>query len=143
MEDFKPALPLEQNPVTQRRHRREVFWQVTVPIAIGCILIVVLAILTTQTTSGQASVWADISTIWLIIPVMMITLLSLVFLLVSIYLNVRLIRILPFYSRRVQEWFSMLAIQVSRLANIAVEPVVRIQGLRASIGMLGRNIRRK
>jgi hypothetical protein len=143
MEDFKPAIPLEYNPVTHRRHRREVFWQVTLPIVVGSILLATLAFLAAQTPSEQAGVWADISAIWLIIPVMMITLLSLVFLVASIYLNMQLIRILPFYSRRVQEWFSKLAVQVGRLSNIAVEPVLRVQGLTASVSILTRNARRK
>jgi len=143
MEEIQPTLPLERNPVTYRRHRREVFWQITIPIVVGSIIILVLAILATQTTGDRASNWADISMIWLIAPIMMITLLSLAFLIASIYLNVRLLQVLPFYSRRVQDWFLMLTIQVSRLGNKAVAPVLRIQGLSASIGTLGRNIRRK
>jgi hypothetical protein len=143
MEDFEPAFPLERNPVTHRRHRSEVFWQITLPSVIGIVLIAALAFLATQTTSFQVGVWADISIIWLIMPVMMITLVSLVIMIASIYLSAQLIRILPFYSRRVQEWFSMLAIQVSRIDNIIIEPVLRVHGFRASIGMLGRNIRRK
>ena len=143
MEDIEPTSPLERNQVTYRHHRREVFWQVTIPIAVGIILVAALAYLATQTTSDQASVWADISAIWLIVPVMMITLLSLVLLVASIYLNVRLIRILPYYSRQVQKWFSLLAVQISRLDNRAVEPILRFQGFRASISVLGRNIRRK
>ena len=143
MEDREPTFPLERNQITYRRHRREVFWQVTVPIAVGIILVAALAYLATQTTSDQTSVWADISAIWLIVPVMMITLLSLVLLLASIYLNVRLIRILPYYSRQAQKWFSLLATQISRLNDRAVEPILRFQGFRASITVLGRNIHRK
>ena len=143
MEDREPTFPLERNQITYRRHRREVFWQVTVPIAVGIILLAALAYLVTQTTSDQASVWADISAIWLIVPVMMISLLSLVLLFASIYLNVRLIRILPYYSLQVQKWFSLLAAQISRLDNRAVEPILRFQGFRASITVLGRNIHRK
>ncbi len=143
MEDLKPTLPLERNPVTHRRHRREVFWQVTVPIAIGAILVAALAFLATYTTPDQVGIWADVSAIWLIVPVMIVTLLSLVFLIAGIYLNIRLIQILPFYSRRVQEWFSLAAIQVGRLDNIAVEPVLRLHTLKASIGTIGRTIRRK
>jgi hypothetical protein len=143
MEDIRPGILLEYNPVTQRRHRGEVFWQITFPMVLGGILLSILAFLAAQTTSDQASVWADISLIWLIIPVMMITLLSLVFVIASIYLNVRLMRLLPFYSRQVQEWFSKLTAQVSRLDNIVVEPVLRIHGWKASICMLTRNVRRK
>jgi hypothetical protein len=143
MEDIKPALPLEFNPVTHRHHRREVLWQVTVPIAIGAILVVVLAFLAATTTKDQVSIWADVSVISLIVPVMFVTLLSLVFLIAGIYLNLKLIHILPFYSRKVQDWFSMAAMQIGRLDNKAVEPLLRLHTLKASIGTIGRTIRRK
>jgi len=143
MEDTQPNSPLERNQVTYQRHRREVFWQVVVPIAAGFLLVATLIYLAIQTTPDQASLWADISAIWLIVPVMTITLLSLVLLVAGIYLNVRLIRILPYYSHQVQRWFSKLAVQISRVDNRAVEPILRLQGFRASITALSRNIRRK
>ncbi len=143
MEDSKITLPQERNPVTHLRHRREVFWQITLPIVLGIIVILLLAFLVTRIGVDQASVWADISLIWLIVPVMIVTLISLVFLAASIYLNVRVLQVLPFYSRLVQEWFASLSVQVGRFNNVAVEPVMRIQALKASIGSLGRNVRRK
>ena len=143
MEDTQPNPPLERNQVTYQRHRREVFWQVVIPIAAGFILVATLIYLAIQTTPDQASLWADISAIWLIVPVMTITLLSLVLLVAGIYLNVRLIRILPYYSHQVQRWVSLLAARISHVDNRAVEPILRLREFRASITALSRNIRRK
>jgi len=101
-----------------------------------------LVILTIGMASNQASVWADISIIWLIMPVLLVTLLTFAFLLASIYLNIRLIKVLPFYARQIQNWFSMVLFQVRRLDSKAVEPVLRLQGFKASINAISRNIRR-
>jgi len=143
MENLKINISPERNPVTYQLHRKETFWQIILPITIVSLLLLILIILLPRMTPDQASVWADISLIWMIMPVMLITVLSLALLIASIYLILRLIKVLPFYSYQIQHWFSTLLFQVSRLDNKAVEPILRIRGLRASISTIGRNRHRK
>ena len=69
-----------RNPVTQQAHRKQVLWQITVPLFIAAIVILVLAFLVASDSSQGASLWADIALIWLIIPVMVASLIVLVLL---------------------------------------------------------------
>ena len=44
-----------RNPVTAERHRREVLWQITVPLAAGVVLVLAIGALATfSTTAGTA-----------------------------------------------------------------------------------------
>ena len=89
MNDFPSQPALVRNPVTRKRHQKEVLWQITIPMLIGSLILLVLAALAvaaaTGIVPGDTRRWADISMIWLIVPVMLVTLLALLFLAGSIY----------------------------------------------------------
>jgi uncharacterized Tic20 family protein len=133
----------KRNPVTQRAHRKQVFWQITVPLVIAALLILVLAILVSAGNSQSASLWADISLIWLIIPVMIVSLIFLVVLVGLVYAVIWLVRILPGYAMQAQNFMVMIAYQVERLGNSIVEPILRINAFLASLQALRRRLCRK
>ena len=61
----------ERNPVTHQKHRQEVLRQITLPLLLGLAVLLTLAILVVITGfqgGEQVSIWADISTVWLIMP---------------------------------------------------------------------------
>jgi hypothetical protein len=147
MED-QPIQPLmERNPVTQARHRREVFWQVTVPAVVVASIVFVLSVLATQLSFMEASTWADISLIWMIIPSMMMALLCTVFLGAMGYAIYYLVRMLPYYSYQAQDRVWLLNIRAGTVSNRLVAPFVRMKvfwaGLRGFGGAVGRRIPRR
>jgi hypothetical protein len=129
--DPKPVLP-EPNPVTTAKHRGEVFWQVTLPFIIGFGLFLVASVLGWIATSPEASVWADISTVFLI-SVLFIGFLIMTLVAAALaYLAYYMVRILPPYTRSAQD-FSDLTRQYARVyADKIVEPILKIQGFTAS-----------
>lgn len=133
----------KRNPVAQRAHRKQVFWQITVPLVIAALIILALAVLVSTGNSQSASLWADISLIWLIIPVMVVSLIFLVVLAGLVYAVIWLVRILPGYALQAQNFMVMIANQVERLGNAIVEPILRINAFLASIQALRRSLRRK
>ncbi len=143
MNDFPPRPAVVRNPHTRKRHQKEVLWQITVPIVIGSVILLALAALTVGIVPGEARRWADISMVWLIVPVMFVTLLSLLFLAGSIYAVMRLILVLPKYSYQALGWMLLLGLQLQRVNDRLVEPFLRMHMLSASMKTLRRQVSKK
>jgi predicted PurR-regulated permease PerM len=143
MEQPVPEPPRERNQFTYARHRKEVIWQIILPILVGLVICLVLSLLVTRMTNDQASTWADISVIWLIIPAMISSLVLSIFMAVAIYATYWLIRELPFYSFRAYSWLRMANTQVKRVGDKVVEPFLRGHSFSASVRKLGSQVKRK
>lgn len=145
--DSRPRRPLpERNPITYQKHRHEVFWQITIPLLVGGILIVVpmcLVVLGAVTGAAGLEKLASISLIWLILIAMVLSLFSIVLVVALGYLITMMVRTIPPYSRQAQDAFSLLDVRVRGLSDKVVEPFLRYHGFSASLGVLGRKLRRK
>jgi hypothetical protein len=132
----------EINQKTYRKHQREVLWQITLPFLLGVMLLLaagVLVILTGIQSSGQTRLWADISLIWLLIPGILFTFIFLALMSVLVYGLVRLNRILPVYTKKLQDLFEMIHQKVKKIMDTAASPVIRVSGFRAALrALLGR-----
>lgn len=140
MDDLDILRP--RNPLTAIRHRREVFWQITLPMVVFVVVLLLLAVAAVGLSAPQASVWADISLIFLIIPVMFFALIVMLIFAASIYLSVRLLQVLPYYFFRAQNGFFRLNLQIGRLTNQLVEPILRIHAGNAALRVLIRQTQR-
>lgn len=130
-----------RNPVTHDRHRRDVFWQVTVPLVVGILLFLALAVGVVWSASGNGgavSRWADISTMWLLIPVLFICLILLVILAGLIYLITWLLGTVPRYAFQLQAWFRLVSRKIHQGSDLAVEPVLRWRSFKAGMRALRR-----
>jgi cell division protein FtsW (lipid II flippase) len=144
MNDIASSPLRERNPITHQRHRREVLWQITVPVGIFALALLALAILVVvQASAGQASVWADISLMWMIIPAFIITLILFVFLAACVYLVVLMIGVLPYYFLRAHEWLILVGGRMEDIQDRLIEPFLRIRSALASLQELDRQIRKK
>jgi hypothetical protein len=138
--DYEPILP--RNPLTHQRHRREVFWQVTFPILVVSVVLLLLAVMATGLSTEKASTWADISTIWLIIPALIFSLLAMILLAALVYLTIKLLHILPFYFFKGHNWFLLVNVRIGRISDNLAEPFLRLSAWKAGAGALGRQVRR-
>ena len=129
-----------RNPIAHLRHRKEVLWQITLPVLIFGLILLVFSVLAVTLTPNEASRWADISLIWLITPVMVITLISLVMLVASIYAVIKIIQVLPVYTFRLQNGLMLMRTRFRDIANRSVEPILRIHSLSAGINSFFRQI---
>jgi len=132
----------ERNPVTHQKHRQEVLLQITLPLLLGLAVFLTLAVLVVIASfqgGEQASVWADISTVWLIIPMMFAALIFLALTAGLAFGVTMLLRKLPPYAHLVQNFFEDVSYQVRRYSNKAVEPVLKTHGAVAAL----RSLRRK
>jgi hypothetical protein len=119
-----------------KRHRRELAWQIVFPVALTTLLLIGLIVLINIATfqqGGDVARWAAISTIWIVIPIMIALLVFTALLGVIIYYLGKLLNITPTYTGLAQDYVHKAAVYIKRGADMAVKPVLLLDGLGASV----------
>jgi len=127
----KLILP-ERNPVTHARHRREVFWQIIIPMMLGILLVLVavtIVILSATHAATNLSRWADVSLIWLILPSLLIAFIFLTILIAFTYLISIVLKKTPPYAHLIQQYFETGKNKVSFYSNKITDPIVKTRSV--------------
>lgn len=122
-----------------KRHRKELAWQIIVPVVLSAILIVGMIVLVNVATfrdNGDVGRWAAISTIWIVIPIMVAGLIFLIILGGIIYLLKYLLQVAPTYTGQAQDFVHKIARYIERVADAIVKPVIALDGIGASMKRL-------
>jgi uncharacterized protein involved in cysteine biosynthesis len=141
MDTIRSSSYPERNPKTHAEHKREVFWQITLPLVIGILLLVaaVVAIILSATHPvTDVGRWADVSLMWIILPSLFFALIMLVILIGLAYGISRLIGVIPRYSHIIQLYFEQAKGKVSQLTNLMAEPILRVNSVWAAARRAGR-----
>ena len=118
------------------RHRKQVTWQIVLPVLLMVVLIIALVVLINIATfrdNGDVARWAAISTIWMVVPIMLGMLIFLVLLVGLIYLLSKLLGITPRYTGLAQDYVHKFAGAIKRGLDAIVKQFIEIQGVLASI----------
>src|SRR5574341_1639756 len=125
-----------------QKHRKQLVWQIILPVALAAILFVALIVLVNISTfrgNGDVARWAAVSTIWISIPVMIMSLIFFFVLAGIVYLLLRLLQIAPMYTGKAQDFAYRVAGYARRAADAAVKPVIFLDSIGATIkALLGR-----
>jgi len=113
----------QRNAITYQAHRRQVIWQIYVPIAIVVILVVSLAVLAILAPEIQGKRWADIALIMLTSTVMISAFVSIFIIIFSIIGIKRGSRNLPYYLFMGQSYAFRLQSRLHNLSDRLVEPI--------------------
>jgi hypothetical protein len=138
---MKAVLP---KPVHEsyKRHRRQFTSQIILPmvfVSLLCISLIVLVNIATFRDHGDVARWSAVSTIWIVIPIMIASLILLALLVGLIYLLGRLLNIAPVYTGLAQDFIHKLAIRIRLAADASVKPIIFVDSIGASINrLLGR-----
>ncbi len=129
MQEPKPS----RNPVTRQAHRKETFRQIALPMILGVIAILGLAVWVVLVASGGGNVSqaADASLIFLIIPTMVMAFILLAVLAGLVYGMYRFLRILPPKFFTLQGFFYRVQDRMQKAADKAVEPTLRAKSASA------------
>jgi len=122
-----------------KKHRRELAWQIILPMVltvIGFAALIVLIYFATFEGDGDVGRWAAISTIWIVIPVMLAGLILFALIGALVYLMKRLLDVAPTYTGLAQDYVHLAAGYVRRAADMAVKPVLFLDGVGASVRRL-------
>jgi hypothetical protein len=117
-------------------HKVQFTWQILVPIILVVLIALaagILVIVNAASGNGQSELWADISVIWLFAPALLFALAFLVILITTVYGMAKLLQLLPRYTGKAQEYFTLLAAGTRRLADGSARPIVWIRQIGAVI----------
>jgi len=118
--------PLPVERPTLRAHKRQLAWQILVPFFVVTALILVVAVLV-ATGAADTRAWADVSTIWLIAPVLIFALFFAAVLGFLIYGIAKLLQVTPRYTGKAQDFFALLSTWARIIADGAAKPFVWFQ----------------
>ncbi|HEX6270505.1 MAG TPA: hypothetical protein VFZ43_09735 [Anaerolineales bacterium] len=125
-----------------QRHRGQRTWQIILPVVLAAIVfvaLIVLVILAASRGTGDVARWAEVSTILISIPIIIVGFLVLLLLAGFVYLKIRLLQIAPIYTGKAQDFVYKISGAVKRAADAAVKPVFYLSGVGATIkALLGR-----
>jgi FtsH-binding integral membrane protein len=139
---MKEHIHIPQNHYSYQEHRRQFWLQIFLPMILAVLLIVVVAVITgiSAFSNDNSSIWAAISTIWLVIPAMVFSLLFLVILAGLVYLLARGLQALPAYTSQAQYYANRAASEIKRFSDMAARPVIFLNSLAASLkAFFGKN----
>ena len=115
------------------------FWQVTLPLLLGIIIFLGAGLGVALSDNNAVSRWADVATLWLLLPWLLVTLIFLVILGGLAYLMARLLIALPPFAHRVQIVFAPASpALVRQYSDQATEPVLRYDSFWAGLRTLWR-----
>ncbi len=115
------ALQPVESPST-RAHRRQLAWQIIVPFLVVLALILAVAVLVTTHTGSASRTWADVSTIWLILPMLVFALFFVIVLGFLIYGMARLLQVTPRFTGKTRDFFSLLSGKTRSIADGTTKP---------------------
>jgi hypothetical protein len=113
------------------RHRRQIVRQIILPVVLSAVLMIALIVwicLATFNQGGDVGRWAAISTMWIVTPVMFVGLIVLALLGGLIYLMIRILRGLPYYTGMAQDYVYIGQGYVKRFADMLVKPIIGLNG---------------
>ena len=119
-----------------KRHRKELMWQIILPVALTSLLLIALIVLISVATfrnNGDVDRWAAVSTIWIVIPIMIGLLIFTALLGGLVYLMMRLLNITPTYTGLAQDYVYIAQGYIKRAAEAIVQPVLQLNGILAGI----------
>jgi hypothetical protein len=121
-----------------RNHRRQRFWQILFPFLLVTVLVIAAGVFAVAGGASQARAWADVSLIWLVVPILVFALLFLALLVGMIYLVARLTHAIPPISTKAQFYGRRISGGVRSVADKAVQPVVWLEQFGATLAALFR-----
>jgi ABC-type microcin C transport system permease subunit YejB len=132
-----PVLPFQDEPAAQ--HRRQMLWQVWVPLIATLIIVlalVILAIIGTVQGSSQVNRWGNISAVLVILPVMLCGVTFLVLFGGGAYGMSKLLKKMPGWMLRAQLFMLHLSLTVRRVSDTATKPVFKVNTLSTRVSTL-------
>jgi hypothetical protein len=120
------------------KHRRDVTRQIILPVVLAVVIGAGIAALTIYAATGGSagvSLWADISLIWLITPMMFLALVILALTVALVYGLSQLLDVSPRYTGLVQQYALWINAEIVLWTDKIIQPVL---SLKAWLGMFSK-----
>ncbi|HPH94525.1 MAG TPA: hypothetical protein PKW33_14000 [Anaerolineaceae bacterium] len=126
----RQPLPPILSPSPEELHRKQVFWQVWVPLIVTLVILVAAmsaVVASAVVGTGDVGRWQAISLIFLIMPAMVGGLLLLALLGLFCYAIFWLLKNLPAYAHLAQAYLHYFSVLVRHYADKAATPVLLVR----------------
>ncbi|HTX89621.1 MAG TPA: hypothetical protein VMC09_00270 [Anaerolineales bacterium] len=127
-----PETPRSDSP-TVRAHKRQFAWQILAPVLVVTAVVAAAAVFTVTGGTAQTRVWADVSIIWLIAPLLVMALLFAVLLGYAIHAVAKLLEVTPRFTAKAQFYTAAAAAGTHRLADGITKPVIWVRQITTAI----------
>ncbi|BCY18293.1 hypothetical protein hrd7_21420 [Leptolinea sp. HRD-7] len=120
----------------KEQHKKDVIWQIWFPVGFGAAAMLslgIMAVFSLQSGTDSSARWGHVATMWLLLPVFFVGLISFLFLAALIFGVTKLTAILPDYSAIVQVYARLLSARVKILADRSVNPFIQIKAYKSMI----------
>jgi hypothetical protein len=128
--------PQKSESLTVRKHKSQFAWQILVPFLVMAGLIITGAVLVVSRGPQQARLWADVSTIWILAPMLAFALVIAVVLGFGIFGLAKLTQITPHYTGKAQELAAGISTWTRKVADGIVKPVLWLKQAGAAMSSL-------
>ena len=130
---MKKNIPPFLKTASYKAHQRDLIWQILVPILIAALLVIATSVVVATGTNATASLWADISIIWLLIPLLFISFIFLLTLSGLIYGITMLLKATPIYTQKLYKFIRLVTQKIENVADATTKPIFFVEGISASI----------
>ncbi len=125
--------PSSKRTASYQAHKRDFIWQILVPIIVALILVITASVAVAMGSDASTSRWADISAIWIIIPLLFSALVALIILGGIIYGMAKLLNITPIYTQKLTALIYLAEQKIKNAADLSTKPIFFIEELAASV----------
>ena len=119
--------PVHSDSPTIRLHKRQFFWQILLPFLLMAGLITAAAVLVASGEAAQTRVWADVSMVWVLAPLLILALAVIIVLVFIIYGFARLMPLIPRLTGRAQQITSTIAAGTRKTTDGMVKPLLWVR----------------
>jgi heme/copper-type cytochrome/quinol oxidase subunit 2 len=112
------------------KHKRDLNRKIVLPLILATLIVIGVSILIGYATfadNGDVKRWAEIATIWIVIPIIIFALIVLALLGAMIYGMSRLLNVTPRYTNLAQYYVFWFTAKINQFADSLVEPVLTIK----------------
>lgn len=131
---------MEKQPAADRSsirsHKRQFTLQILVPFLIMAGLIIAGAVSAVTAGATRTGTLTDIAVIWLVLPALVLGAVILVLTITFIYGMAELLKLLPHYSGKAQDFFTFLSSGTRKLADGTTKPFIWFRQASAAIKSL-------
>jgi len=131
-------LPPFKKTASYRAYQRDLRRQIIFPMIIVALLFVAASVAAALRGNETASQWADVSAVWLLIPVITFSMINIIILAALIYGITKLLGITPIYAHKLQGFIRLVGEKIAGFADTAAKPVITAGGFFASLRRLFR-----
>jgi hypothetical protein len=125
------------------KHRRQMLWQVWVPLGASILFVMATALLVVAAAvagSEQIARWGNISAIWVITPVLIALLIFLAITSAGIYGLYWLLERMPDWMLKSQLMMVQVSLVMRRSADIVARPIMEVNGWKARLTVLWKQL---